>query len=72
MVKSVHTRFGQPLTTGNAFVYSHREDMEKEPKYILERHAQLSESAPSDAGESAEDEPAPASEEDVEIAGGEE
>jgi len=72
LVKSVNTRFGQPLTTGNAFVYSNREDMEKEPKYILERHAKLSEAAPSDEGESAEDEPAVASEEDAEIAGGEE
>ena len=72
LVKSVNTRFGQPLTTGNAFVYSNREDMEKEPKYILERHAQLAEAAPSDEGESAEDEPAAASEEDAEIAGGEE
>ncbi|DAC62420.1 MAG TPA: hypothetical protein D7I10_04105, partial [Candidatus Poseidoniales archaeon] len=43
LVKSVNTRFGQPLTTGAAFVYANREDLEKEPKYILERHAQLSE-----------------------------
>ena len=72
LVKSVNTRFGQPLTTGSAFVYGNREDMEKEPKYILERHAQLSESGASDEGKSAEEEPSAASEEDAEIAGGEE
>ena len=32
LVKSVSTRFGQPLTTGNAFVYGDRADLEKEPK----------------------------------------
>ena len=71
LVKSVNTRFGQPLTTGSAFVYGNREDMEKEPKYILERHAQLSESAEEDTP-TAEEAPAAASEEDAEIAGGEE
>ena len=59
------------MTTGSAFVYGNREDMEKEPKYILERHAQLSESAEEDTP-AAEEAPAAASEEDAEIAGGEE
>ena len=70
LVKSVNTRFGQPLTTGNAFIYSSRDDLEKEPKYILERHAQFTESS-SATEESAVEEPADVSE-DPEIAGGEE
>tara|TARA_Y100000589_G_scaffold99673_1_gene94209 strand:- start:2987 stop:3361 length:375 start_codon:yes stop_codon:yes gene_type:complete len=74
LVKSVNTRFGQPLTTGAAFVYANREDLEKEPKYILERHAQLSEG--NDAAEEdapTEEPPAEADEaEAAEIAGGEE
>ena len=74
LVKSVNTRFGQPLTTGAAFVYANREDLEKEPKYILERHAQLSE-ANDAAEEDAPTEEPPAEADDAEaaeIAGGEE
>ena len=68
-----HT-LGQPLTTGAAFIYANREDLEKEPKYILERHAQLSESTDAVAEEDAPAEP-PAEADDAEaaeIAGGEE
>ena len=71
IVKSVNTRFGQPLTTGNAYVYASRDDLEKEPKYILERHGGSEEASE----EPAAPEPAEAAEtteEDAEIAGGEE
>ena len=67
LVKSVSTRFGQPLTTGSAFVYGDRADLEKEPKYILSRHSGSdAEEAPVEAP------PAEGDEEDAEIAGGEE
>ena len=75
IVKEVNTRFGQPLTTGNAYVYGSREDLEKEPKYILQRHGESDE----ESDEPAALEPTePAAEdtesttEDAEIAGGEE
>ena len=74
LVKSVNTRFGQPLTTGNAFVYGDRSDLEKEPKYILARHGSKEEAAPT-ATESADETPAEDAaddEEAIEIAGGEE
>ena len=73
LVKSVSTRFGQPLTTGNAFVYGDRADLEKEPKYILARHGSKEEAAP--ASEATEEEPAEDTAYDAEaaeIAGGEE
>ena len=74
LVKSVNTRFGQPLTTGNAYVYNDRADYEKEPKYILARH-DSSAAAPADKKAPAA-EPAPTEEADdaeaAEIAGGEE
>ena len=68
VIKSVNTRFGQPLTTGNALVYGDRADLEKEPKYILARHGGTEEEAAAEA-------PAEVSAEDseaAEIAGGEE
>ena len=68
LVKSVNTRFGQPLTTGNALVYGDRESLENEPKYILKRHENL---APAPAPAAAAPAEAP-SEEEVQIAGGEE
>ena len=70
LVKSVSTRFGQPLTTGNAFVYGNREDLEKEPKYILQRHGASSDESESE--ESSAPEPSEETTEDAEIAGGEE
>mgnify|MGYP001342359331 CR=1 FL=1 len=73
LVKSVSTRFGQPLTTGNAFVYGDRADLEKEPKYILSRHGSKEEATP--ATEAADEEPAEDTADDAEaaeIAGGEE
>ena len=73
LVKSVSTRFGQPLTTGDAYVYGDRADYEKEPKYILARHDN-SAAAPAEKAPAAE--AAPAEEagdaEAAEIAGGEE
>ena len=75
LVKSVSTRFGQPLTTGNAFVYGDRTDLEKEPKYILARHGSKEEAAPSAKKSSSEEETTEDSADDAEaaeIAGGEE
>ena len=68
LAKSVNTRFGQPLTTGNAFIYADRADLEKEPKYILNRHSQPESDAPAAEAEPAEENDAEA----AEIAGGEE
>ncbi len=67
IVKSVNTRFGQPLTTGNALVYADRADLEKEPKYILARHGGSNDEEPSVEAPSTEGD-----EETAEIAGGEE
>ena len=72
LVKSVSTRFGQPLTTGNAVVYGDRADLEKEPKYILARHGSSEEEPAEAAPAPAEEAPAEDSEEATEIAGGEE
>ena len=75
LVKSVSTRFGQPLTTGNAFVYGDRTDLEKEPKYILARHGSKEEAAPAAEKSSPEKESTEDSVDDAEateIAGGEE
>ncbi|HJM67607.1 MAG TPA: hypothetical protein QF716_01860 [Candidatus Thalassarchaeaceae archaeon] len=75
LVKSVSTRFGQPLTTGNAVVYGDRADLEKEPKYILARHGSKEEAAPAAAKETADEAPVEDTADDAEaaeIAGGEE
>ena len=75
LVKSVSTRFGQPLTTGNAVVYGDRADLEKEPKYILARHGDKEEGAPVAEKPSSEEESTEDSADDAEateIAGGEE
>ena len=75
LVKSVSTRFGQPLTTGNAVVYGDRADLEKEPKYILARHGSKEEAAPAAAKETADEAPVGDTADDAEaaeIAGGEE
>ena len=37
IVKDVSTRFGQPLTTGLAFVYESADALANEPTYILSR-----------------------------------
>ena len=75
LVKSVSTRFGQPLTTGNAFVYGDRTDLEKEPKYILARHGSKEEAAPAAKKSFSKEETTEDSADDAEaaeIAGGEE
>jgi small subunit ribosomal protein S24e len=41
VVKDCSTRFGQPLTTGLAFIYSTEDAMKVEPDYILKRHESL-------------------------------
>lgn len=38
VVKDCVTRFGQPLTTGLAYIYNSAEAMAVEPAYIHERH----------------------------------
>jgi len=41
VVKNCETRYGQPLTTGMAYIYSSQEAMEVEPSYINKRHEQF-------------------------------
>jgi ribosomal protein S24E len=41
VVKDCNTRFGQPLTTGLAFIYSSDDAMKVEPEYIFKRHASM-------------------------------
>lgn len=41
VVKDCNTRFGQPLTTGLAFIYSTEDAMKVEPDYIFKRHESL-------------------------------
>ncbi len=41
VVKDCSTRFGQPLTTGLAYIYASAEDMAVEPGYISVRHEAL-------------------------------
>jgi len=62
IVKDVKTRFGQPLTTGLAFIYDSPEAMSIEPQYILDRHGAATEEAPA---EKAPAEKAPAKVPDV-------
>ena len=38
VVKDCVTRYGQPLTTGTAFIYGSAEAMAVEPSYIHKRH----------------------------------
>lgn len=51
IIKDVSTRFGQPLTTGLAFIYEHEEALSIEPTYIQKRHASLRSGAGSQAQE---------------------
>lgn len=48
VVKEVNTRFGQPLTSGLAFVYGDANSMKVEPAYINQRHESLRTSAPAE------------------------
>ena len=72
VIKSVNTRFGQPLTTGNALVYGDRADFEKEPKYILAKHGGTEEEAPAEVPTEAPTEAPTEDSQAAEIAGGEE
>lgn len=47
VVKDCSTRFGQPLTTGLAFIYGSKEAMSVEPGYIHKRHESLRSSSAS-------------------------
>jgi small subunit ribosomal protein S24e len=52
VVKDCNTRFGQPLTTGMAFIYSDEESMKVEPEYIFKRHETFRSSKPESKKES--------------------
>ena len=41
VVKDCKTRFGQPLTTGMAYIYGDEDSMKVEPDYIFKRHESL-------------------------------
>ena len=41
VVKECNTRFGQPLTTGMAFIYSDSDSMTVEPEFIHKKHEQF-------------------------------
>ena len=49
VVKDCNTRFGQPLTTGTAYIYNSPEAMAVEPGYIHKRHEELRSPSASDA-----------------------
>ncbi|MBS72406.1 MAG: 30S ribosomal protein S24e [Thermoplasmata archaeon] len=71
VVKDVVTRFGQPLTSGLAFIYGSQESMQIEPSYILERHgAEVTEEGTNDASPTDSEPPVEVEAEDV--SGGEE
>ena len=63
IIKDCNTRFGQPLTTGLAYIYGDEDSMKVEPKYIHKRHEELraasaEPTAPEEPAETAEDAPA--------------
>ena len=55
IVKECNTRFGQPLTTGMAFIYGDSESMSVEPEFIHKRHEQFRSSKASEEGAPAEE-----------------
>jgi ribosomal protein S24E len=70
VIKDCNTRFGQPLTTGLAYIYENEESMKVEPEYIHKRHEPLRAAK----AEPAAEEPAaeePAAEESTEEGGDE-
>ena len=74
VIKHTNTRFGQPLTTGLAYIYGDAESMKVEPEYIHKRHEVFRAAKAEPAAEKAED-PAPeesASEEPAPDEGGDE
>ena len=79
VIKHTNTRFGQPLTTGLAYIYGDAESMKVEPEYIHKRHevfrAAKAEPAAEKSEEPAAEEPAaeePAAEESAPEEGGDE
>jgi small subunit ribosomal protein S24e len=74
IVKDVTTRFGQPLTTGLAFIYDSPEAMQIEPQYILDRHGVATEDAPAEKAPAKVPDVAPPAEIETEedVSGGEE
>jgi ribosomal protein S24E len=54
VVKNCNTRFGQPLTTGTAFIYDNEASMNVEPEYIHKRHEQFWSAKVPEAEESSE------------------
>ena len=46
VIKNCETRFGQPLTTGLAYIYASQEAMAVEPNYIHKRHESFRSAAP--------------------------
>ena len=68
IIKDCNTRFGQPLTTGLAYIYDNEESMKVEPKYIHQRHEGFRSSAekPAAAEEAASAEEAAPEEEAAE------
>ena len=69
VVKDVQTRFGQPLTTGLAFIYDSDDAMQIEPRYVLDRHGV---GAKEEAPEESSSEPIPEIETEEDVSGGEE
>ena len=55
VIKDCETRFGQPLTTGTAYIYATQEAMAVEPGYIHKRHENLRSAAASEAPAEAEE-----------------
>lgn len=64
VIKDCNTRFGQPLTTGLAYIYENEESMKVEPEYIHKRHEALrnAKDEPAAEEETAAEEEAPAEE----------
>ncbi|MBO58294.1 MAG: 30S ribosomal protein S24e [Euryarchaeota archaeon] len=71
VVKEVQTRFGQPLTTGLAFIYDSDDAMQIEPRYVLDRHGVGTKEEASEES-SPSSEPIPEIETEEDVSGGEE
>lgn len=74
VVKDCITRFGQPLTTGVAYIYGSAEAMAVEPEYIHKRHEDMrsASQAPEAAEEPAQEVAEEASEDEASEEGGDE
>ena len=71
IVKDCNTRFGQPLTTGMAYIYGDAESMKVEPVYIHKRHEELRATKEESAAEEVAPEPEAVEEEAGEEGGDE-